>query len=253
MVTCVESRMASVRDDPLSEPLQNGPTTVVAVSLAEGAAARIAQLISSGELRPGDRLPPERELAQSLGVSRGALREGLASLESAGLLRARVGHGRFVSLTGSENVSSALTSFTQLQPIGDVIAMRRLLEPAAVRDIPAMKVADVAAEAAKSLQTMRRAAARRQYAAAASAHTSFHNALVRYAATRLHRLLLLGLISASETAELEVLRGAAAAKHSLARHQAIVDPLSAGDVEEAARQVEEHLEPAFTYPADPAR
>ena len=188
------------------------------------------------------------------GVSRGALREGLASLESAGLLRARVGHGRFVSLTGSENVSSALTSFTQLQPIGDVIAMRRLLEPAAVRDMPAMKVADVAAEAAKSLQTMRRAAARlRQYAAAASAHTSFHNALVRYAATRLHRLLLLGLISASETAELEVLRGAAAAKHSLARHQAIVDPLSAGDVEEAARQVEEHLEPAFTYPADPAR
>jgi DNA-binding FadR family transcriptional regulator len=76
---------------------------------------------------------------------------------------------------------------------------------------------------------------------------------VRYAATRLHRLLLVGLISASETAELEVLRDVAAAKHSLARHQAIVDPLRAGDVEEAAQQVEEHLEPAFTYPADLTR
>jgi GntR family transcriptional repressor for pyruvate dehydrogenase complex len=245
--------MSSVRDDPQEQRLQSGPTTVVAVSLAEGAAARIAQMISSGELRPGDRLPPERELALSLGVSRGALREGLASLESAGLLHARVGHGRFVALAGSENASSALTSFTQLQPIGDVIAMRRLLEPAAVRDIPAIKVADVAAEAGTALQAMRRAAARRQYAVAASAHSSFHHALVRYAATRLHRLLLVGLISASETAELEVLRDVAAAKHSLARHQAIVDPLMAGDVEEAAQQVEEHLEPAFTYPADLTR
>jgi DNA-binding GntR family transcriptional regulator len=139
----------------------------------------------------------------------------------------------------------------QLQPIGDVIALRRLLEPAAVRDIPATKVGVAADEANVNLQMMRRAASRRQYNAAASAHTAFHSALVRYASTRLHRLLLLGLISASETAELEVLRNSTAGEHSLARHQAIVEPLLAGDVEEAARRIEEHLEPAFTYLAEP--
>lgn len=230
--------------------LQSAPG-VVALSLAESAASRIAQMISSGELRPGDRVPPERELAQTLGVSRGALREGLRSLESAGLLHARVGNGRFVALAGSENASAALTSFMQLQPIGDVIALRRLLEPAAVRDIPATKIAIVAADASQSLQHMRRATARRQYIQAATAHTTFHSSLVRYASTRLLRQLLLGLIRASETAELEVLRDQQAAKHSLARHQAIADPLAAGDVEEAARRVEQHLEPAFTYLAEP--
>jgi len=243
--------MASAPDDLMTTASRApGPSGVVALSLAESAAARIAQMISTGELRPGDRLPPERELAQTLGVSRGALREGLRSLESAGLLRAHVGNGRFVALAGSEGTSAALRSFMQLQPIGDVIAVRRLLEPAAVLDIPAIKIGAVADEVGENLQAMRRATSRRQYGAAAAAHTRFHGSLVRYASTRLHRQLLLGLISASETAELEVLRNSTAGKHSLARHQLIVDALLEGDVAEAARRVEEHLEPAFTYLAE---
>jgi DNA-binding FadR family transcriptional regulator len=60
-------------------------------------ADQIAQLIASGEFRPGARLPAERELATSLGVSRASVREAIISLEMGGLVEVRVGTGIFVT------------------------------------------------------------------------------------------------------------------------------------------------------------
>src|SRR3954465_1962290 len=91
------------------------------MSLAESAAARIAREITAGSLRPGQRLPPERDLALSFGVSRGALREGLRTLESMGLLHARVGQGRFVAVAGGDAPSLALNAWMQLQAVGGII------------------------------------------------------------------------------------------------------------------------------------
>src|SRR3954468_17448726 len=52
---------------------------------------RIREQLALGVLKPGDKLPPERDLAQQLGVSRNVLREALRSLEMAGVLRLRKG------------------------------------------------------------------------------------------------------------------------------------------------------------------
>jgi DNA-binding FadR family transcriptional regulator len=60
-------------------------------------ADQIAQLIASGEFLPGARLPAERELASSLGVSRASVREAIISLEMGGLVEVRVGSGIFVT------------------------------------------------------------------------------------------------------------------------------------------------------------
>ena len=60
-------------------------------------ADQIAQLIESGEFPPGTRLPAERELATSLGVSRASVREAIISLEIGGLVEVRVGTGIFVT------------------------------------------------------------------------------------------------------------------------------------------------------------
>jgi GntR family transcriptional regulator, uxu operon transcriptional repressor len=60
-------------------------------------ADQIAQLIASGEYRPGARLPAERDLAISLGVSRASVREAIISLEMGGLVEVRVGSGIFVT------------------------------------------------------------------------------------------------------------------------------------------------------------
>jgi GntR family transcriptional repressor for pyruvate dehydrogenase complex len=57
--------------------------------------SQMREVISRGELRPGDRLPPERELALRLGVSRPSVRAGLRSLIAMGILRARQGSGSY--------------------------------------------------------------------------------------------------------------------------------------------------------------
>ncbi|MCO4826228.1 MAG: FCD domain-containing protein [Amylibacter sp.] len=65
--------------------------------IAEAIIRQIEELILEGVLRPGDRLPPERELAKTLDVSRPSLREALTSLEERGLLTAHQGGGTFVA------------------------------------------------------------------------------------------------------------------------------------------------------------
>src|ERR1700689_3464646 len=59
-------------------------------------ARRIEQLVRSGELKSGDRLPPEPELAQMLRVSRSSLREALKGLMYLGLIKARAGDGTYI-------------------------------------------------------------------------------------------------------------------------------------------------------------
>jgi GntR family transcriptional regulator, transcriptional repressor for pyruvate dehydrogenase complex len=63
----------------------------------EDVVARVSDLIKGTELKPGDRLPPERELARQLGVSRPSLRAGLRALASMGVLKSRQGAGTFVA------------------------------------------------------------------------------------------------------------------------------------------------------------
>ena len=57
---------------------------------------QLREMIHQGELRPGDRLPPERDLAKMLGVSRPTLRAGIRSLAAVGVLQSRQGAGTFV-------------------------------------------------------------------------------------------------------------------------------------------------------------
>jgi GntR family transcriptional repressor for pyruvate dehydrogenase complex len=70
-------------------PVRSGQTT-------EQVVARVYELIKREELKPGDRLPPERELSKQLGISRPSLRAGLSSLISMGVLQSRQGAGTFI-------------------------------------------------------------------------------------------------------------------------------------------------------------
>jgi GntR family transcriptional regulator, transcriptional repressor for pyruvate dehydrogenase complex len=71
------------------QPVRSGQTT-------EQVVARVYELIKLDGLKPGERLPPERELAKQLGISRPSLRAGLSSLISMGVLQSRQGAGTFI-------------------------------------------------------------------------------------------------------------------------------------------------------------
>jgi len=97
---------------------------------AEIVVQHVRGLIERGELRPGDRLPPERELAVQLGVSRPSVRAGLRSLAAIGILQTRHGAGTFITdgppTLGTEPLSflAALHGFTQ----DEMYEARRALE-----------------------------------------------------------------------------------------------------------------------------
>ena len=87
--------------------------------------------IRSGNLQSGDRLPPERELANALGVGRSAVREALRSLEMSGILSFKrgAGGGAFVRESGSEGIESSIRSMLILGrlPLTDLLEVRASL------------------------------------------------------------------------------------------------------------------------------
>ncbi len=73
--------------------------------LYEQVADQIGDLIRSGEFEPGQRLPAERDLAKSLGVSRPVVREAMVALEIAGLVEVRTGSGAYVRQPDKEETT----------------------------------------------------------------------------------------------------------------------------------------------------
>src|SRR3954467_1765852 len=93
---------------------------------------RLAQGIRLGVLVEGDRLPPERELAETFGVSRVTLREAIRALRDAGLVESRRGRGggTFVAAPRRERIRS-LDKIEQAigHSLEDVLALRKVVEP----------------------------------------------------------------------------------------------------------------------------
>ena len=96
--------------------------------LYQQVADQIGGLIQAGEFRDGDRLPPERELAKKLGVSRPVVREAMIALEIAGLVDVRGGAGAFVKRLRAD-ARSLLTAVADPGPGPfDLIAARQMIE-----------------------------------------------------------------------------------------------------------------------------
>jgi DNA-binding FadR family transcriptional regulator len=91
-------------------------------------AEQIGSLIHAGEFRDGDRLPPERELAKQLGVSRPVVREAMIALEIAGLVDVRGGAGAFVKRARADAGSLLAATADPGPGPFDLIAARQMLE-----------------------------------------------------------------------------------------------------------------------------
>lgn len=98
--------------------------------LSHGVIRQIESLILRGILRPGERLPPERELSERMGVSRPSLREALADLQDCGLLATRAGAGVYVAdVLGSAFSPALVRLFARHdEAVFDYISFRRDME-----------------------------------------------------------------------------------------------------------------------------
>jgi GntR family transcriptional repressor for pyruvate dehydrogenase complex len=91
---------------------------------------QLISLISNGKLKPGEKLPPERDLARGLKVSRQSIREALKKAESKDLIKVRQGEGTFILSAASDLIESPfLTMMTEeVGKIYEFIDIRKLIE-----------------------------------------------------------------------------------------------------------------------------
>lgn len=106
------------------------------MALTDKAILQVREMILTGTWKPGDRLPPEAELSEQLGLSRSSLREAVKALSVVRVLEVRRGDGTYVAPLGPEMIYDALSFLTELYQEAsatETLSVRRLLEVGAIR------------------------------------------------------------------------------------------------------------------------
>jgi GntR family transcriptional repressor for pyruvate dehydrogenase complex len=214
--------------------------------ISEMIVEQIRLLIRQGQLRPGDRLPAERELCERFGVSRVTVREALRVLESNGLVQIRVGArgGAFVTAPSSDRVGEGLADLISLSALGpaEVTEARLILELGLVplvcerateRDIEDLREicarAQASAEQHFGIYSMEMSAEFHFRTAVAS-----HNAAVQMLAETFRRPLLRSLEVAHDLAP-------DMGRVGQGEHLAFIDAVEARDADTASRIMSAHL------------
>jgi GntR family transcriptional repressor for pyruvate dehydrogenase complex len=202
---------------------------------------QIRGFIASGELRPGDQLPSERELAERFQVSRASIREALTALLVMGLLeRSRTGGG--LAARGNHvwfTIAPLSTFLATRSHIVEQIEVRRMIEPEMGRLATARAGADDIGRMAQCLMDME--ADIDAGGLGSEADAAFHAAI---AATTNNELLtrIVQLIGDAIREHREILQTPEGARESLEEHRAILEAIRHGDGEAAYEATRHHID-----------
>jgi GntR family transcriptional repressor for pyruvate dehydrogenase complex len=212
-------------------------------ALSEKIIAQISDALVAGELKPGDRLPPERELAEQFGVSRTVIRDAVKTLAGRGILHVKHGAGIFVT-TSEENAIGRLGALSDILPLQgvslrDLFEIRKVLEAegaewAARRrnDYHLKRLRGILEDAYRNSENLEVLSERDAQFHVAIAEASQNLVLVRV------MLTLLDLLAKSRRESLSI---PGRAKLSLKDHERIVGEIEAQTHEGARETMLEHL------------
>jgi GntR family transcriptional regulator, transcriptional repressor for pyruvate dehydrogenase complex len=202
---------------------------------------QIRDLIATGQLTPGNRLPSERDLAQALKVGRSTVREALRSMESLGFVEERAGEGAYLMSPAAPRLPDPLMArLFQTRSIQRMLfEVRSALEP---------ELAALCARRATSEQIarMREALAKqeagiRRAETGLSADAALHALIADYAGNEILSRIMQSLMDLLRQTREESLRHEGRAAHSLRQHQAIVRAIEGRNPATAARRMREHI------------
>jgi len=207
--------------------------------LYEQVAEQISRWISENGLSAGDRLPPERELAARLGVSRATLSQALVALEVVGVVAVRHGDSTVVKeAPGGRRIGDAIRDHAHRLP--EIIDTRDALET---------KIASLAAERRTDLDLAEIDAALAAMAADIDAggrgvegDERFHGAVTAAAHSDLLARLMDEIAGLIRESRIESLSQPGRPRNSLAGHHAIADAIRGGDPAAAAAAMHAHVE-----------
>jgi GntR family transcriptional repressor for pyruvate dehydrogenase complex len=230
------------------------PTSSISASLmslpsgsaVSAVAKRLLDLFTSGEIPPGTRLPPERELASTLGIGRSAVREALAALEILGIVDVRPGSGTYLRGSSSELLPETLSWGLMLgEPkTRELIELRGKLEISAA-ELAAERISNASIERlGAQLAAMKESLADRSRFI--EADLKFH---LEIAAAADNEVLLNLLQSIRSLLRIWVERGLhteADARRALDDHDRLYRALAARDVEATRAAMTLHMSTAGT-------
>lgn len=211
--------------------------------LYEQIVQQIEDSILKGDLKAGDQLPAERELAQRFGVSRTAVREAVKALREKGLVEAYSGRGTFITDGTSQAVRQSLDLMVKIgQPEGStyLAEVRSILEPE-IAALAAMRVQD------PELATMREAVAVMDKAgqdpgAYIEADLDFHLALAEAAANPLILSLIDSIVGLLREQRLRIFKVPGGPERGQVHHKRILEAMERHDSERAREAMKAHLE-----------
>ncbi len=200
---------------------------------------RFKELIGQGVLRPGTRLPPERELAKRFAVSRSSLRHALKVLDIMGVIRQRVGDGTYLTDSASLILSEPLEFLFLLDGISllDLIETRLIVEPELAARAAQLATSEHLVSLRASLDAMENQRAGEEVI---EADLSFHQAIFRASGNLLCDRLF-SLIHRAMTKSMLVTSQMVDWKHTLSFHRPIYKAIDRRNPEEARRRMAEHL------------
>jgi GntR family transcriptional regulator, transcriptional repressor for pyruvate dehydrogenase complex len=205
---------------------------------------QIRNAVEGGHLAPGDRLPPERELANKLGVSRVTVRDALRSLESDGLVTIRVGSGggAFVSVPKAEHLQRGVDNLllTSALTASEVTEARLIFELGAVELACHRATEEDIADLEEICADAERANAAGSFDVRLS--TAFHVRLARASHNRAVALMTEALQEPIHNSLTQAKRSAPATDaEGLAEHRQLVDAIRSRDVDKARHVLFVHL------------
>ena len=202
---------------------------------------QIKALVQEGKLKSGDRLPPERDLAERFKVSRTSVRGAFRTLEAMGLIEIRPGEGTFVREVSVESLIEplALVILTQREAVGELFEARRLLEPAIAGLAASRATEDEIHEMERILEEQAKevAAGRTGLAQDAAFHAAIASSAHNRAITRIVNALMDLLTQSRE----ESLQTPGRPTRSHQDHRRILEAIRQHDEAEARRAMLDHL------------
>ncbi|MEV6313338.1 FadR/GntR family transcriptional regulator [Streptomyces sp. NPDC051840] len=212
------------------------------MAVTDEAIERIKEMIVSGALAPGDRLPKESELAAELGLSRNSLREAVRALSLIRILDVRQGDGTYVTSLDPQLLLEALSfvvDFHRDDTVLEFFAVRRILEPAATA-MAALRIEDEQLDALEA--QLDALGTDPSVEALVAADLEFHRGIVRCSGNSVLCSLLDGL--SGPTTRARVWRGLTqenAVSRTLYEHRAILAAMRDRDAEAARSWATVHV------------
>lgn len=214
----------------------------VDMAVTDEAIDKIKAMIVDGELGPGDRLPPEKDLAERLGLSRNSMREAVKALEVIRVLDVRRGDGTYVTSLEPALLLEAMSFVVDMHDdasLLEIFTVRRVLETHA-SGIAAAKASDADIDALEAEMAGARAGI--EVKDLVDHDLRFHHAIAAIGGNAYLTSLLDSL--SSQTVRARLWRGITehgAVERTLSEHQAIADAIAAHDAELASSLTAVHV------------